>query len=93
MSKWINFEDVKKEWLKDDSFKQVYDALEVEYEIALQLIQARKQSGLAQEEVAARMGTTQSVIARLEAGKVVPSIKTLTKYAQATGKHLHFSLT
>ncbi|MBW8308360.1 MAG: helix-turn-helix transcriptional regulator [Candidatus Paracaedibacteraceae bacterium] len=64
----------------------------VEYEIALELIKARKQSGLTQEEVALRMGTTQSVIARLESGKAVPSIKTLAKYAQATGKHLHLSL-
>jgi transcriptional regulator with XRE-family HTH domain len=38
------------------------------------------------------MGTTQSVIARLESGKMLPSVKTLSRYAEATGKHLHFTL-
>jgi ribosome-binding protein aMBF1 (putative translation factor) len=92
MTKFANFDDLKKGWLKDAEFVQAYRDLEVEYEIALELIKARKQSGLTQEEVALRMGTTQSVIARLESGKAVPSLKTLAKYAQATGKHLHLSL-
>jgi DNA-binding XRE family transcriptional regulator len=58
-------------------------------EIALELIKARLHSKMTQQEVASRMGTTQSVVARLESGRTTPSIKTLERYAQATGKHLH----
>jgi ribosome-binding protein aMBF1 (putative translation factor) len=92
MTKFASFEDIKKEWLKDADFAKAYADLEVEFEIALELIKARKLSGLTQGEIAAKMGTTQSVIARLESGKATPSIKTLEKYAHATGKHLHFSI-
>ncbi len=92
MTKFVNFEDIKKGWLKDADFVQAYSDLEVEFEIALELIKARKLSGLTQEEIAVKMGTTQSAVARLESGKAVPSIKTLEKYAHATGKHLHFSI-
>ncbi len=85
MKKPIKFEDIKSQWMKD------YD-LGLEYEIALELIQARINAGLTQEEIAIRMGTTHSVVARLEAGRVLPSVKILTQYATATGKHLCISL-
>lgn len=78
--------------MKDPDFRKAYDDLELEYELALELIQARMNAGLTQEEIATRMGTTQSVIARLESGRALPSIKTLSQYARATGKHLHISL-
>jgi transcriptional regulator with XRE-family HTH domain len=41
--------------------------------------------GLSQAELAARMGTSQSTIARLENGQTLPSIKTILRYAEATG--------
>lgn len=44
--------------------------------------------GLTQEALAERMGTTQSAIARLEGGRVSPSVETLRKYAKAVGKRL-----
>jgi len=92
MKKSIKFEDIKSQWMKDPDFRKAYDDLELEYEIALQLIQARMNAGLTQGEIAIRMGTTQSVIARLESGRTLPSVKTLSQYAQATGKHLHIRL-
>lgn len=88
----VNFADLKNEWMKDADFRQAYEDLTLEYEIALALIQARINAGLTQEEIARRMGTSQSVIARLESGKSLPSVKTLSQYAKATGKHLHVSL-
>lgn len=92
MSKVAKFEDVKSQWMKEEEFKQAYDHLELEYEISLQLIQARLIADLTQAELAKRMGTTQSVIARLESGKSLPSLRTLSQYAKAAGKHLHLSL-
>ena len=60
--------------------------IEVEHEVALQLIKARKESGLTQEEIASRMGTTQSVIARLESGKAIPSIKNSCQICTSHGQ-------
>ena len=49
------------------------------------LIAARSRAGLTQGEVAERMGTTQSVVARLESGRRTPSMRTVQRYAQAVG--------
>jgi len=72
-------------WLKDPEVRKTYKELEPEFEIAHTLIAARVKAGLTQAQVAKRMGTTQSVIARLESGRSLPSIKTLYRYAEATG--------
>lgn len=76
---------LKKKWMKDAEVREAYAGMEPEFEVAHALIEARVKAGLTQEEVAKRMGTTQSVIARLEGGRTLPSIKTLYRYAEATG--------
>lgn len=53
-----------------------------------QRIEARAAAGLTQQQLAERMQTTQTVIARLESGKVKPSARTLEKFAAATGMRL-----
>ena len=84
--------ELKKEWMKDPAFKNEYEALAPEFAVAKALIGARVKAGLTQSEVAERMGTTQSVIARLEGGTSLPSMKTLFRYAEATGTRpeIHF---
>ena len=47
---------------------------------------------LTHAEVAARAGTTQSAIARLEGGSVSPTVETLRKYAKAVGKRLRVEM-
>ncbi len=71
--------------LKNPQTRAEYDALAVEFETARELIAARSLAGLTQGEVAQRMGTTQSVIARLESGKQAPSLRTVQRYAHAVG--------
>ena len=74
-------------------FKEAYDALELEYQVAGQLLKARTRAGLTQDAVAERMGTTKSAISRLEgAGKHAPSLTTLQKYARAVGCELQVRL-
>ena len=80
-----NVKKLKNHWLSDTKVKKAYDAMTPEFTIAKTLIAARVKAGLTQEEVAERMGTTQSVIARLEAGNSLPSMKSLYRYAEATG--------
>jgi len=64
----------------------------MEFALFDELLKARKEAGLTQAEVALRMGTKTSAVARLEAGggnnKHSPSIATLQKYAEAVGCHL-----
>ena len=55
------------------------------FELARELIAARTQAGLTQGEVAARMGTTQSVVARIESGRGTPSMRTGQRFASEVG--------
>ena len=89
MKDWQNF---KKELLKDPEIKRGYDALELEYSIIAQVIQSRIEKGFTQKQLAQRIGTTQSAIARLEGGNTNPSIAFLQKVAQALSTKLSISL-
>jgi DNA-binding XRE family transcriptional regulator len=74
-------------------FTEAYDALELEYQLAGQMLKARSRAGLTQDAVAERMGTTKSAISRLEsAGKHAPSLATLKRYAHAVGCELQVKL-
>jgi transcriptional regulator with XRE-family HTH domain len=74
--------------------KAEYDRLEEEFAVLDQFLRARAAAGLTQAQVAERIGTTQSAIARLEsgAGRHQPSLGTLRKYAQALGCRLELRL-
>lgn len=83
-----NLKALKRELLADAATRAEYDAQADEYAIARELIAARTRAGMSQVEVAERMGTTQSVVARLESGKRPPSMRTVERFAQAVGGHL-----
>ena len=93
MSKTIPFETIVEEWRKDPEYVKAYEKLEEEFAIVRELINARVRAHLTQAEVAKRMGTTQSVVARLESGTNSMTLKTLERYAEATGSHLRVQLT
>jgi ribosome-binding protein aMBF1 (putative translation factor) len=80
------------EWRKDPEFMKEYDALEEEFARAQMVIGARAHADLSQAELAERMGTSQSAIARLESGRIKPSTRTLEKLAAATGMRLRIVL-
>ena len=86
-TKFIPAQVLFDEWRKDSEFVREYEALEVPFAI----IGARVHAGLTQEELAERMGTSQSAIARLESGRSHPSTTTLAKLAAATGTKLRVS--
>lgn len=80
--------EFKETLLTDPAVRAEYDALEDEFALIAQLLDARARAGLTQAEVAERMGTQQAAVARLEGGRVRPSLTTLRRYAQATGARL-----
>ena len=73
---------------KDPKYKPADDALEGEVELAAALIEARRRAGLSQTQLARRMKTSQSYVARIEGGTVRPSTDALRRFAQATGTRL-----
>ena len=85
-----------KKMLKQPAVKAEYAAQEEEFALLDELLKARRQAGLTQAEVAARMGTQTPAVARLEAGggsrQHSPSVATLRKYAQAVGCRLEIRL-
>lgn len=76
---------IKPEMLGDAATRAEYDEMSSEYAVAREFIAARTRAGLSQTEVAQRMGTTQSVVARIESGKRSPSMRTVERFAQAVG--------
>lgn len=78
----------KTEALRNPELKREYDKLAPRYAVISELIAARLKNGITQKELANQMGTTQSSIARLEAGSVNPSLGFLEKIAFIMGYKL-----
>jgi predicted transcriptional regulator len=78
--------------MADPEFAAAYAEVDGELSVIEEMIRARTAAGLTQGEVAARAGTTQSAIARLEGGGVSPTVETLRKYAAAVGKRLRVEM-
>lgn len=74
--------------------KAEFDELDEEFDLLDEFLKARANQGLTQAQVAERIGTTQSAVARMESGKGKhsPSLATLSKYAEALGCRLEVRL-
>src|SRR5437763_8086178 len=85
-----------KKMLRQPAVKAEYDTQAEEFALLDELLKARRQAGLTQAEVAARMGTKTPAVARLEAAggsqQHSPSVATLRKYARAVGCRLEIQL-
>lgn len=80
--------EMHKRWMKEPKYRKAYETLEDEFAVAKAVIAARNRAGLTQMELARKMGTTQPVVARMEGGRIQPSLRTLQRLAQATGSKL-----
>jgi predicted transcriptional regulator len=80
MKTWKTF---KKELLADKKTAKEFRKLEAYYELITQLIEKRREKGFTQSQLALKVGTKQSAIARLESGNVNPSLGFLEKVADA----------
>ena len=84
--------DLKTRWMEGAEFREAYARVDEEYALVEALVRARTAANLTQAELARRIGTTQSAVARLEGGRVSPSFATLRRYAEATGTRLTVGL-
>lgn len=79
---------LRKELLSDPEVAKEYERLRPRYELISQLIGARIKKGLTQAQLAKKIGTKQSAIARVEGGNSNPSIAFLERLTQALGSKL-----
>jgi DNA-binding XRE family transcriptional regulator len=87
-AKLIDVQESLEAWRREPAYQAAYLELEEEFALARALIEARSEANLSQTEIALRMQTSQPAIARLEGGHSNPSLKTLRRYAAATGKRV-----
>ncbi|MDO4571140.1 MAG: helix-turn-helix transcriptional regulator [Planctomycetia bacterium] len=82
------YNDDREKWLQDPEVRAAYDELEPEYSIIRQTLAARAEQNLTQAELAARIGTSQSCIARVESGNANLTIAFLKRIAAGLGKKI-----
>jgi len=82
------WKSLKKELLRNKKVAEEYKKLAPRYQLISQLIESRLKKGLTQEQLAKKIGTRQSAIARLESGRANPSVSFLERMATATGSEL-----
>ena len=80
--------DLHRDWMKNPKYKAEYEALGREFQLVRSVIEARTRAGLSQVQLARRMKTSQSYVARVESGQVKPSTAALERLAKATGLRL-----
>lgn len=78
-----NWKDLRKKILKDPEVKKLYEDLEAEYALVEKIIELRQEKGWTQAELAEKLGTTQSALARIESGKFNPKLDFLKRLAEA----------
>lgn len=88
----MKFKDHLREQIKNPDFAKEYTALGPEYELVRQIIQAREEKSLTQEDLAQLTGIPQAHISRIENGNYNPSLAYLKRIASGLGKELHIQL-
>lgn len=89
MEEWSK---VKKEWLKDPEVKKEYDRLGPRYKLISDLIALRNKNGWTQTDVARKLGTKQSAIARIESGDENLTIDSVQKITRVLGGKIKISI-
>lgn len=85
--------DLHQRWLRDPAYATEHARLGPAFDLAALLIGARARAGISQAELARRMKTSQSYVARMEGGTVSPSTRVLERVAAATDTVLRISFT
>jgi len=82
------WEEIKAKRADTPARRRGYEQAGRTVRLAMEIHDLREKRGLSQRQLAERVGTTQSAVARLEAGSISPSLPTLDKVAEALGVEL-----
>lgn len=90
----LTHKELRAKALRQESVRAEFEKLADEFALLDQFLKARTEQGLTQAQVAAKIGTTQSAVARMESGRGrhSPSLATLARYAEALGCRLEVKL-
>ena len=77
------FDEYRQKQMQDPEFVAAYRAFDPEFQVARQVIKLRLERGLSQKQLAAKAGTAQPNISRLERASINPSLQFLQRVAQA----------
>lgn len=88
----VKFSEIREQLMKDEEFKTEYEKLKPRYDFISQIIAARAEQNITQEELALRVGTQKSNISRLESGTYNPSLDFITKVAKCLGREVHIEI-
>ena len=91
ITKAVDFQIYLRKQLKDPEFKKHYDEYGKQLEIAYQVLQLRKKKNISQSQLAKKIGTKQSNVARMESGQQNFSTDTLEKIADALNCRLNIN--
>jgi len=92
IKKAVDFQDYLVQQLKNPKIKKHYDKFGKQLEIAYQILKLRKQKRMSQAELAKKINTKQSNIARMEMGQQNFTIDTLQKIAKAFERELKIKI-
>jgi DNA-binding XRE family transcriptional regulator len=81
--KFISLQELHNKWLKGKAYRKAYEDLELEFSLISALIDYRLRKGMTQKELAEKVGTRQSSIARFESGTYNPTLAFVQKIANA----------
>lgn len=81
--KYTSLAEIHTKWMKDSKYKKAYEELELEFALIRAILDARIHKGVTQKELAEKIGTKQSSIARFESGKYNPTLSFVQKLANA----------
>jgi transcriptional regulator with XRE-family HTH domain len=84
--------ELRQKLLTDPEVKAEYDRLGPIFAVIGEMLEARQQAGLTQADVATRMGTSQSVVARLESARHMPTFDMVARYAAAIDRRVDIRL-
>lgn len=83
---------LRQKLLTDPEVQAEYDRLGPIFAVVGKMIDARLAAGLTQADIAARMGTSQSVVARLESARHMPTFDLVARYAAAIDRRIDIYL-
>ncbi|MGI5823156.1 MAG: helix-turn-helix transcriptional regulator [Dethiobacteria bacterium] len=87
--KKLNVQKIINEKIKtDDKFAAAYSEVENEYKLIREVVKARKEQGLTQQELADMVGVKQQVISRFEREKHIPTLDNFLKILDGVGLEL-----
>jgi len=82
-TKFESWSSLRRDLMKRPGFKKAYDDLDLEFTLIRAILEQRARKGITQKQLAEKVGTKQSAIARFESGRANPTLAFVKKLSEA----------